>query len=116
MHAKYLVLFGLVNFTLVAAPLQESKPDDSFFDNFQPVKSPGFTGLLLKSGDRLAICGDSITEQRMYSRLMEDYLTTCVPQLKVSVRQYGWSGEQVPGFLGRISNDCLRFKPTIATT
>ena len=70
----------------------------------------------LKAGDRLAICGDSITEQRMYSRIMEDYLTVCVPQLKVEVRQYGWSGEQVPGFLGRMTNDCLRSNPTIATT
>jgi lysophospholipase L1-like esterase len=47
---------------------------------------------------------------------METYLTVCVPELNVSVRQYGWSGEQVPGFLHRMTNDCLRFKPTIATT
>jgi lysophospholipase L1-like esterase len=40
----------------------------------------------------------------------------CVPQLKASVRQYGWSGEKVPGFLGRMTNDCLRFHPTVATT
>jgi len=52
----------------------------------------------------------------MYSRLMEDYLTMCVPQLKVSVRQLGWSGEKVPGFLARMTNDCLRFHPTVATT
>src|SRR5215831_7724495 len=72
--------------------------------------------LILKEGDRLAICGDSITEQKMYSRIMEDYLTMCVPQLKITVRQYGWSGERAPGFLARMTNDCLRFKPTIATT
>jgi hypothetical protein len=52
----------------------------------------------------------------MYSRLMEDYLTVCVPALKITVRQYGWSGEKAPGFLARMTNDCLRFKPTIATT
>jgi hypothetical protein len=72
--------------------------------------------VVLKHGDRLAICGDSITEQKKYSRLMEDYLTMCVLQLKISVRQYGWSGEKVPGFLARMTNDCLRFEPTIATT
>ena len=71
---------------------------------------------LLKRGDRLAICGDSITEQKMYSRLMEDYLTMCAPELEVTVRQYGWGGERATGFLGRMTNDCLRFKPTIATT
>jgi lysophospholipase L1-like esterase len=52
----------------------------------------------------------------MYSRIIEDYLTVCAPELKVTVRQYGWSGERAPGFLARMTNDCLRFKPTIATT
>jgi lysophospholipase L1-like esterase len=116
MRAKYILLFGLLNSTLLAAPLMESKPDAAYFEKFQPVKAPQTTKLFLKKGDRLAICGDSITEQKMYSRLMEDYLTMCVPQLQISVRQYGWSGEQVPGFLRRMTNDCLRFKPTIATT
>ena len=116
MRIKYIFLFGLVNSTLLAAPLMESKPDVAYFEKFQPVKAPQTTKLFLKKGDRLAICGDSITQQKMYSRLMEDYLRMCVPQLKVSVRQYGWNGEQVPGFLGRMTNDCLRFKPTIATT
>src|SRR5207237_6438762 len=73
-------------------------------------------GLLLKKGDRLAICGDSITEQKMYSRIMETYLTVCVPELEITVCQYGWSGERAPGFLARMTNDCLRFKPTVATT
>ncbi len=72
--------------------------------------------LSLRQGDRLAICGDSITEQKMYSRIIEDYLTMCAPQLEVSVRQYGWGGERAPGFLGRMTNDCLRFNPTVATT
>jgi lysophospholipase L1-like esterase len=52
----------------------------------------------------------------MYSRIMETYLTVAVPELGVTVRQYGWSGETAPGFLARMTNDCLRFKPTIATT
>jgi lysophospholipase L1-like esterase len=83
---------------------------------FNPAKAPPTPKLLLKAGDRLAICGDSITEQKMYSRIMEDYLTMCVPELNVTVRQYGWSGERAPGFLKRMTNDCLRFHPTIATT
>ena len=60
--------------------------------------------------------GDSITEQKMYSRIIEDYLTMCAPELGVTVRQYGWSGERAPGFLGRMTNDVLRFNPTVATT
>lgn len=94
----------------------EANLADSALAKFQLLKAPQPAGLLLRHGDRLAICGDSITEQKMYSRLMEDYLTVCVPELEIRVRQYGWSGERADGFLARMTNDCLRFKPTIATT
>src|SRR6185437_11985831 len=99
-----------------AATQLEPKPDDLSFAKFSPVRAPRPGGWLLKKGDRLAICGDSITEQKMYSRIMETYLTVCVPELEITVRQYGWSGERAPGFLARMTNDCLRFEPTIATT
>jgi lysophospholipase L1-like esterase len=100
-----------------AAPrLLPPKPADAYFAKFNPAPAPQPAGLVLKKGDRLAICGDSITEQKMYSRLIETYLTACVPDLEVTVRQYGWSGETAPGFLRRMTNDCLRFEPTIATT
>lgn len=73
-------------------------------------------GCVLKKGERLAICGDSITEQKRYSVLLETYLTACLPELDITCRQYGWSGEQAAGFLKRIKNDVLRFQPTLATT
>ena len=90
--------------------------DDPLVQKFHPLATPFSQRLMLQTNDRLAICGDSITEQKMYSRIIEDYLTVCAPELKVTVRQYGWSGEKAPGFLARMTNDCLRFKPTIATT
>jgi lysophospholipase L1-like esterase len=93
----------------------ENKPDDAFFQKFAPVKAPAYHDLLLQPGDRLAIIGDSITEQKQYSRIIETYLTVCVPELKISVRQFGWGGETAEGFRCRMTNDCLRFKPTIAT-
>jgi lysophospholipase L1-like esterase len=105
-----------VLFTLFAFSLLAQQPAPASLERFHPAKAPEPTQLLLKPGDRLAICGDSITEQKMYSRIIEDYLTMCVPELQVSVRQYGWSGERAPGFLARMTNDCLRFQPTIATT
>ena len=102
--------------SLAAARDMEVKPADPYFAKYEPFKAPQTAGLLLKQGDRLAICGDSITEQKMYSLLMEAYLTAAMPELEITVRQYGWSGEQASGFLGRMKNDVLRFKPTIATT
>lgn len=115
-HKLSLIVLALSFAIVIAAPPLETKPNDPSFAKFEPVKSPAPAGLLLKPGDRLAICGDSITEQKMYSRIMETYLTVCVPQFGVTVRQYGWSGETAQGFLRRMTNDCLRFSPTIATT
>lgn len=97
-------------------PPLEAKPADAYFAKFSPLKAPASSGLRLRPGDRLAICGDSITEQRMYSRIIESYLTACLPELRVEVRQFGWSGETAEGFRRRMTNDCLRFQPTIATT
>ena len=98
------------------APKYETKPAGPAFAKFAPFKAPAVSGLLLQKGDRLAIVGDSITEQKRYSRIMETYLTVCVPELAVTARQYGWSGETAEGFLRRMTNDCLRFQPTVATT
>ncbi len=116
MRAKTILLLAFVTCTLGLTQTFAQKPSDIQLDQFRLLKAPAPRGLLLRPGDRLAICGDSITEQKMYSRLMEDYLTVCAPQLRVTVRQFGWSGERAPGFLARMTNDCLRFKPTIATT
>jgi lysophospholipase L1-like esterase len=99
-----------------AATVTPEKPNDPYFAKFYPFPAPATGSLLLRQNDRLAIIGDSITEQKMYSRIMETYLTVCVPELNITARQYGWSGERAPGFLARMTNDCLRFNPTIATT
>jgi lysophospholipase L1-like esterase len=70
----------------------------------------------LQPGDTVAVIGDSITEQRLYSMYIEDYLLMCRPAKDLRVTQFGWGGETAPGFAGRMANDCLRFKPTAATT
>ncbi len=108
------VLLFALGFNLAAQDLQP-KPDAPFFQKFEPLRAPVYHDLLLKTGDRLAIIGDSITEQKQYSRIIETYLTVCAPELKISTRQFGWSGETAEGFLRRMTNDCLRFHPTIAT-
>jgi hypothetical protein len=116
MRTRIALLLGCITCSLALAQSLEPKPNDASLQAFQPVKAPQPRGAVLRQGDRLAICGDSITEQRMYSRLIEDYLTMCVPELNITVRQFGWGGERASGFLGRMTNDCLRFHPTVATT
>jgi lysophospholipase L1-like esterase len=112
MKAKsLLLLFSLatVSFAKTAAPLPPELSD------YQLTMAPA-PSVTLKKGGRLAICGDSITEQKMYSVLIETYLTACLPDLQITCRQYGWSGEKAGGFLARMDNDVLRFKPTVATS
>ena len=70
----------------------------------------------LKPGDHVAIIGDSITEQKQYSVIMEEYLLACQPAKDLQTMQFGWSGEQAIGFKRRMENDCFRFHPTVATT
>jgi len=91
-------------------------PADSNFAALRLLPAPAAHYPVLRTGDRLAICGDSITEQKMYSRIMETYITVALPELGVSVRQFGWGGETAEGFLKRMTNDVLRFDPTVATT
>ncbi|HEX3133195.1 MAG TPA: SGNH/GDSL hydrolase family protein [Planctomycetota bacterium] len=113
-----LPLLAFIAFTctpLVAADQLETKPQGEQFAKFEPVKAPVYTTLYLKQDDRLAIIGDSITEQKMYSRIIETYLTVALSELKITARQYGWSGETAEGFKNRMKQDCLRFQPTIAT-
>jgi lysophospholipase L1-like esterase len=99
-----------------AASTEDKPNNDPYFARFYLVKAPQPKGPVLRPGDRLAICGDSITEQKRYSRIMETYLTVAWPEWKISTRQFGWGGEQASGFLKRMTNDVLRFHPTVATT
>lgn len=72
-------------------------------------------GQLLKKGARVAVVGDSITEQKLYSKYIADYLYACMPQLDAHVVQFGWSGETAGGFAARVDNDLLPFKPDVVT-
>ncbi len=71
---------------------------------------------VFEKGDRIAIVGDSITEQKQYSKFIETYLLACTPQWDVQVFQFGWGGERAPGFAARQENDLAFWKPDVVTT
>ncbi len=73
-------------------------------------------GPVLEKGDRLAIIGDSITEQKQYSKFIETYLLACYPELEIQSFQFGWGGERAPGFASRMENDLVPWKPDVVTT
>ena len=77
---------------------------------------PVSADFLVQPNDVVGIGGDSITQQHLYSAFMEDYLLMCQPTQGQKIVQFGWSGEQAPGFLARLGTDVFPFKPTVMTT
>lgn len=77
---------------------------------------PAFAETQLPPNARVAIIGDSITEQKLYSRFIETYLLGCTGRKDIRCFQFGWSGETAQGFSSRLENDLSVFNPTVATT
>jgi len=73
-------------------------------------------GAKLHEGDLVAVCGDSITEQKIYSVMIENYLLMCQPAARLETIQFGWGGETSWGFHRRVANDVVPFKPAVVTT
>jgi len=88
----------------------------SLFGAVDEIKKSASAGSILKKGARLAIVGDSITEQKQYSKFIETYLLACMPHLDVQSLQFGWGGETAPGFANRMENDLVPWKPDVVTT
>ena len=71
---------------------------------------------ILPANARVAVIGDSITEQKLYSKYIETYLLACTGRKDIKVFQFGWSGERAGGFAARLENDLAVFNPNVATT
>jgi lysophospholipase L1-like esterase len=80
------------------------------------LAGPSRADFVMQTNDNLAIVGDSITAQHIYSAFIEDYLLMCQPTSGQSVCQFGWSGEDMRGVNYRMPFDILPLKPTVVTT
>ena len=74
----------------------------------------------LHNGDRVLFYGDSITDQRLYTRDVEIYTRTRFPDLDVSFTNSGVGGDSVVGgargtITPRLERDVYPFKPTVIT-
>ena len=74
----------------------------------------------VKDGDRVVFYGDSITDQRLYTVLVETYIVTRFPKLHVTFVHSGWGGDRVTGGGGgpvdvRLKRDVVAYKPTVMT-
>jgi len=70
---------------------------------------------ILKSGDRVVFYGDSITEQRLYTRYIQQYIYCRYPKMKLNFYNAGWGGDTTVGALARLDRDVLVLKPTVVT-
>lgn len=78
------------------------------------------THFALSSGDRVVFYGDSITAQRLYTRLVEAMVVSRYPNLRVSFYNAGVSGDTVQGGKSgpaslRVTRDATPFHPTVVT-
>lgn len=74
----------------------------------------------LHNGDHVLFYGDSITDQRNYTMMIETYVVTRYPNLNVRFTNSGWGGDRVSGGGGgdidlRLSRDVIPYKPTVVT-
>ena len=70
---------------------------------------------VLKAGDRVVFYGDSITEQKLYSRYVQQYIQCRYPELNVKFFNAGWGGDTAGGGFGRLERDVLSLHPTVVT-
>jgi lysophospholipase L1-like esterase len=70
---------------------------------------------VFKSGDRVAICGDSITDLLQYSRYLQQYIFCRYPDMKIKFYTVSKGGETAAGMYDRLESEVFPFKPTIAT-
>ena len=90
------------------------------FASAQTAAPPATTDFAVHDGDRVVLYGDSITDQRLYSTFVEEYVLTRFPAWKVQWTQSGVGGDKVSGGAEgpidlRIQRDILPYKPTLVT-
>jgi lysophospholipase L1-like esterase len=70
---------------------------------------------LLRQGDRMVFLGDSITQQRIYTRYVMNYFAVRHPDLQITFRNAGVSGDTAPGGIRRLMQDVLAAEPDVVS-
>ena len=70
---------------------------------------------LLKDGDRMVFCGDSITDQMQYTRMVMDYFALRYPGMKLVFFNAGISGSTAGGWQNGLDQHVLSRKPTVVS-
>jgi lysophospholipase L1-like esterase len=86
----------------------------------QTAIPPATSDFAIHDGDRVVLYGDSITDQRLYSTFIEEYVLTRFPTWKIQWTQSGVGGDKVSGGSAgpidlRIQRDLLPYRPNVVT-
>lgn len=87
---------------------------------FQSAWAAENDSLYLKNGDRVVFYGDSITDLRQYTTIVETYVATRYPNLDIRFVNSGWGGDTVSGGGGgpvdtRLKRDVVAYRPNVVT-
>ena len=90
------------------------------FPAFASAPAQAASDFAIHDGDRVVLYGDSITEQRLYSTFIEEYVLTRFPTWKIQWTQSGVGGDKVSGgWAGpidlRLQRDIFPYHPTVIT-
>jgi lysophospholipase L1-like esterase len=90
------------------------------FASAQTPTPPATSDFAIHDGDRVVLYGDSITDQRLYSTFIEEYVLTRFPTWKIQWTQSGVGGDKVSGGAAgpidlRIQRDVLPYRPNVVT-
>jgi lysophospholipase L1-like esterase len=71
------------------------------------------SSFFLKKGDRVVFLGDSITEQKIYTTIIQNYTKGMHPDLEAQFVNAGLSGDYAKQALMRLKRDVLDVSPTV---
>jgi len=106
MKKNFLIFIALACGLTASLPAQLEQPEPEAF--------------FFREGDRAMILGDSITEQKMYSTLVESFVLSRFPGWEISFRNTGWSGDTMGlrtrnGVEAGFDRDIKPLQPTAVT-
>jgi lysophospholipase L1-like esterase len=71
------------------------------------------TGPLIRHGDRVVFVGDEVTDQRLYTRFVQQFFYCRYPEADVRWFNAALPGDTAGGALGRFDRDVAPLKPTV---
>ena len=104
----------LVACVISAGTLFAEQPNGTFPLHADVQKNKPVT--VLQAGDVIALCGDSSTDEKVYTVMLEDYFLMCMSPLKLRTVQLGLGKDLAGRLADRIETGVLPFQPTIVTT